>query len=126
MFNHGNGQINFARLQKSFGFGACCFMESEPEGWKMFSDAPQNFRKVIVKNERGRGHPQLMSGAAANCLANVIYLVEEGLNEFVQLYPRGEESERTAIKQCGVERILQAGELDADRRLVDHVLQIMT
>src|SRR6266566_4742976 len=50
--------------------------EGETEGWKMFSDAPQNFRKVIVQNDRGRGYPQLMSGAAANCLANMIYLVE--------------------------------------------------
>src|SRR6266566_3760778 len=97
MFNHGNGQINFARLQKSFGFGACCFMESEPEGWKMFSDAPQNFRKVIVQDDGGRGHPQLMSGAAANCLANMIYLVEEGPDEFVQLHARGQESERRRL-----------------------------
>src|SRR5438094_9537938 len=99
MFNHGNGQINFARLQKSFGFGACCFMESEPEGWKMFSDAPQNFRKVIVQDDCGCRHPQLMSGAAANCLANVIYLVEEVSNEFVQRHARGQDSEQTAIKQ---------------------------
>src|SRR2546430_6702971 len=113
-----------ARLQKSFGLGAGRFMESQPEGWKMFSDAPQNFRKVIVQNDRGRGYPHLMSGAAANCLANMIYLVEEGSNEFVQLHARGQESERTAIKQFGAERFFQAGDLATDRRLLNPVRHI--
>src|SRR2546430_17166167 len=90
----------------------------------MFSAATQNFRKVIVQNDRGRGHPQFMSAAAANCLANVIYLVEEGSNEFVQLHARGQESERTAIKQFGAERFFQAGDLAADRRLLDPVRHI--
>ena len=39
-----SGQIDFAHLQKSFGFGAGRFMERKPVGWKMFSHAPQNFR----------------------------------------------------------------------------------
>jgi hypothetical protein len=99
-------------------------MESEPEGWKMFSDSPQNFREIIVQDNRGRSHPQLMSGAAANYLANMIYLVEEGPNEFVQLHARRQEGEGTAIKQFGAERFFQARDLAADRRLLDPVRHI--
>ena len=69
--------------QTAFGFGAGRFMESEPEGRKMLSHAPQDFREIIVQDNGGRGRSQLLCRAAANCLANMINLVEEGPNEFI-------------------------------------------
>src|SRR5437660_2081348 len=99
-------------------------MESESEGCKMFSHAPQDFRKIIVQDNSGCGHSQLMSRAAANCLANMINLVEEGSNEFVQLHTRRQEGERTTIKQFGAERFFQARDLAADCGLLDPVWHI--
>jgi len=77
-----------------------------------------------VQDDGRRGHAQLMSGPAANCLANVINLVKERPNEFVQLDARGQECERTTIKQFGAESFFEARDLAADRRLLDPVRHI--
>src|SRR4029077_14742 len=93
-----DGEIDILRQKQSLGFGARCFVQVEPKRWKLHAKFLQQFRNVIVQDDRRRGDAQLRRTVQAHFLGDDVNVIKERSDELEQFRARRREGERPPLK----------------------------
>src|SRR5205823_12711502 len=76
-----DGKIDILGQKQSFGFGARRFVQIKPKRWKLRTKFLQQFRNVIVQDNRRRGDAQLWRTVLAHFFRDDVDVVEERSDE---------------------------------------------